>query len=745
MRTVITKIMDSSEIERNISLYKPAFDHITYHEEDPNLDTITIKLPSPPPLNEIENYGLHPRDQMWHPPVIPPRLLSLQKELQEIDKIRDFLIQHQVDYEDEIKFMEREWHRRHNGYWLFIFGRPYYMVGWHYVYCGYWMLDCGLPKWYDRDWMAFHFFYWAYKDTALPNGTNLGRRVCFGVNYPKMRREGATYKGALINFLIITSFFKVRGGIQSMDGPSGKKAYLIHTIAPWRSLPFFFKPFYTGSDNPIGGLYFEIPPKRGKMMAYIESGLGGDITWADSAGRGWFDGSKLFFYHEDECGKTEVEDVNARWRVIRKCLAMGLKIHGFSLGTSTVGEMSEKGGLAFFNVCKGSHWSQRNRLGQTKTGKYNLFIPSWYGYDPFIDKFGMSIIDDPKESDLWRIPIPTRDDTGRLIGAKTAIEINLNDKIEDESPEAMENYEEELRLLPREFADCFITKGQGSGLNLKKIVERIKILQFEDEKLCKRVTYRWENDIKDSRVIQIPDNDGYWKISLELPPNRSNQKQLVDLWDGVNMIKAFMPMFPNIFTASGDPTKFRKTQGARESLAAFTIFWNRDKELDPDDKPIDQWESYRNVLTYCRRPATPEEYAEQCIMACVYWGAPIFPEINVPILWDHFVQRGYAGYLKYIIDLTGRKKKTPGFYAKGEIQQRIFSKHKTYIELHCHRERHIEILQDCKKIRGIEFLHDHDLFVSVGGGYIGSEYQMPELGAPAYTSDIRTYFPYKRY
>ena len=42
-------------------LYQPALTEIVYHEDDKNLDTIRVQLPKPPPLEQIDGYGLEAR------------------------------------------------------------------------------------------------------------------------------------------------------------------------------------------------------------------------------------------------------------------------------------------------------------------------------------------------------------------------------------------------------------------------------------------------------------------------------------------------------------------------------------------------------------------------------------------------------------------------------------------------------------------------------------------------------------
>ena len=148
-----------------VKKYLPADDHILVNEDDERLRTIRIPLPEPPPLEEIEGYGLPPKEQFWKVPEYPKRLKELERSFTTIDEIWDKLNSYRDQYLEEWKFIEREWDRRINGHWLFINGKPTYIDGWHYVYCGYYRLDIGLPEYRSRDRKFFLTARYCYTTT----------------------------------------------------------------------------------------------------------------------------------------------------------------------------------------------------------------------------------------------------------------------------------------------------------------------------------------------------------------------------------------------------------------------------------------------------------------------------------------------------------------------------------------------------------------------------------------------------
>jgi hypothetical protein len=280
--------------------YKEADKFIMMNEGDPDLYDFKINLPDPPEYHLIANFGLPAKDQKFKPPTLPDKLARLAKKLPTIDEIWEELEKNQFHYREEIEFIKRQWNYRLNGYWIFINGKPTYLTGWHWFYCSWWNIDIGLPKYRSRDWKFFHaamycytttmavykfrlpweddYKYFSHKDKAaqwckdavldykiIEEGfweVDFGKRTIVGFNYPKFRREGATFKAEDINYCMTTVAKNIQSGIQSMTDGDSKKVYLKAILNPWKKLPFFFKPKYEGSTNPQAKLSFTPPAIR---------------------------------------------------------------------------------------------------------------------------------------------------------------------------------------------------------------------------------------------------------------------------------------------------------------------------------------------------------------------------------------------------------------------------------------------------------------------------------------------------
>ena len=132
--------------------YQPHEKIITWND-DPDMTPITWELPDPPPLEEIDGFGLHPSKQKFKHRELPFKLkklngaITLEDSKQELTpRQKCELMERDPDYyHEEIKFIQEEWERRENGYWFFNNGVPTYITGDHYFYLQWWTIDGQTP------------------------------------------------------------------------------------------------------------------------------------------------------------------------------------------------------------------------------------------------------------------------------------------------------------------------------------------------------------------------------------------------------------------------------------------------------------------------------------------------------------------------------------------------------------------------------------------------------------------------
>jgi len=731
-----------------LSQYEDADKSVWVNIDDKDLTPIEIILPEPPEPHLIDNWGMPAREQLWHPPKLPKRLKELQVKYETLDEAWEELETHPDIYEEEIAFIRLQWERRLNGYWFYNNGIPTYIDGWHYFYCGWWKIDVGLPIYRDRDRRFFLFARYIYTETKAPRvdkdglaikndkgkyiWVDFSRRLFYGFNYPKHRREGATYKAECICYEIISRTMNAFGGIQSMNDIQARKCFLRHLVAPWKKLPFFFKPNYEGSTSPKTELSFSPPAKRLSSRGSLstsELGLESSIGY-EMADASAYDGDKLYFHHDDEVGKLK-KGLSCwdRHTVVKECLVIGSKIIGFTIKTSTVGEMEKGGGKMFKHQCKMSRFYERTQNGQTKSGLATLFIPAYDGLEGFIDQYGMSIIGTPTKEQSAYIAYDRLESSDkrsnkiinnlisdqseyvkREVGAKEFL-LNRRSAFVDDQ----ESLSEEIRLYPIRFIECFRTAAKSSGFNMNKLETYIDELSFGRQPIATG-NFSWKGNVRDSRVIFTENPQGKFKVSHQLNDNESNLHFIND--DG-----QIEPSNTSWGVAGGDPFKFNITEGNRKSKGGGAVI--RKGKIKDNDFSMKR----KFVCIYAQRTFDKNIYAEDMLMMCIYFGVKMFPEIDVPLLWDYFVERGYGEYLLYKVDPKNFEvNKTPGTTAN-KVKQDIFTEYMTWIENEADIETHIEVLEECRDIDGPEDMTNYDLFTAGGYALLGTRGIYDEIAA----------------
>jgi hypothetical protein len=729
-----------------LAQYQDAPKSVWVNTDDKDLIPIEIDLPEPPELHLIDNWGLPAEEQMWHPPKLSRKLKELQSKYETLDEIWEELENNKDIYGDEIKFIKQQWERRLHGYWFWNNGVPTYMDGWHYFYCGWWKIDTGLPEYRDRDSKFFLFARKIYTETKYPKCNKegyaikdskgnyewieTGHRLFYGFNYPKHRREGATYKAECINYEIISRTIGAWGGIQSMNDVQARKCFLKHLVGPWKQLPFFFKPNYEGSTSPKTELSFTPPAIRLSSKGALSSselGLESKIDY-EMADPSAYDGDKLYFHHDDEVGKLKKGlDCWTRHAVVRECLSIGGSIIGFTIKTSTVGEMEKGGGKAFKEQCQLSDYYKRNLNGQTESGLATLFMPADEGLEEFIDPYGMSIVGTPNKKQAEFIK--------RKIGAR---EYLLNERaslVNDQN-----KLSERIRLFPLKFTECFRTSSKSSGFNMNKLETYIDNLRLSKQAIV-RGNFVWADGKRDTKVEFKENPQGKFLVSHQLNVNESNLK----FWDESE--ESWMPGNSHWGCAGGDPFKFNIVKSNRKSNGGGAVV--RKGKIKDGDFTMKR----KFVCTYNFRTYDKDIYAEDMLVMCVYYGVQMFPEINVPLLWDYFIKRRYGGFLRYRVDpRTFEFSKTPGEQTGEKIKQSIFTEWDSWIENEADQETHIEVLEECRDIDGPEDMTNYDLFTAGGYALLGTLdiYDEVEiLNEKEYTLDNylskKTYSPVKNY
>ena len=560
------------------------------------IQNLKIALPAAP-------VGLAKGDNKWVKSRYP-------KELSKIKTIFDWKT-YPIEFQEKWEpYIDEEFKRRDEGHWFYNKDKPTYVTGTHYMYLQWAKIDVGAPDFREANRLFFIFWEACKADSR-----------CYGMCYLKNRRSGFSFMASSETVSSATISSDSRFGILSKSGADAKKMFTDKVVPISVNYPFFFKPIQDGMDRPKTELAYRVPASKltrksiesGQQREELE-GLDTTIDWKNT-GDNSYDGEKLKLLVHDESGKWERPDnILNNWRVTKTTLRLGSRIIGKCMMGSTSNSL-DKGGENFKKLYYASDVTKRNRNGQTSSGLYSLFIPMEWNYEGFIDAYGVPVFDTPSE--------PTEGPYGETIDVGVIEHWqNEADGLKDDQDALNEYY----RQFPRTEEHAFRDETKNSIFNLVKIYEQIDYNEATAKPI--KGNFQWDNGIKDSRVVFMPDsNNGRFNLSW-VPKVELQNKFVIKggiKYPGNEHIGAFgCDSYDISGTVDG--------KGSKGSLHGLTKF-------SMEDAPPNTF-----FLEYLARPQTAEIFFEDVLMALVFYGMPMLAENNKPRLLYYLKRRGYRGY-----------------------------------------------------------------------------------------------------
>jgi hypothetical protein len=539
-------------------------------------------------------------------------LFDYPKELKRIKTVFDWR-EYPEDFKEKYyDYIDNEFKRREEGFWYINKDTPTYLTGTHYMYLQWSKIDVGQPDFRESNRLFFIFWEACRADNR-----------CYGMSYLKNRRSGFSFmaSGECVNMATIST--DARFGILSKSGSDAKKMFTDKVVPISVNYPFFFKPIQDGMDRPKTELAYRVPASKFTRRSIVSTekpedlaGLDTTIDWKNT-GDNAYDGEKLKLLVHDESGKWErPNNILNNWRVTKTTLRLGSRIIGKCMMGSTSNAL-DKGGRNFKKLYDDSDVNKRNANGQTRSGLYSLFIPMEWNYEGYINSYGYPVFDTPQEKVFGPHGTPIK------LGVIEYWE-NEVEGLKDDQDGLNEFY----RQFPRTTKHAFRDESKMSLFNLTKIYEQIDYNEEMSHKnLVTQGNFQWENGIKDTRVIFMPNKNGRFYISWIPNINLQNRNIIKNgiKYAGNEHLGAFgCDSYDISGTVDG--------KGSNGSLHGLTKF-------SMEDAPPDHF-----FLEYIARPQTAEIFFEDVLMACVFYGMPILCENNKPRLLYHFKRRGYRGF-----------------------------------------------------------------------------------------------------
>ena len=545
------------------------------------------------------------------------------KELKRIKTVFDW-----KQYPEEFKekwyaYIDREFTKRHEGYWFNNKGKATYITGTHYMYLQWSKIDVGQPDFREANRLFFIFWEACKAD-----------RRCYGMCYLKNRRSGFSFmaSGETVNLATISS--DARYGVLSKSGADAKKMFTDKIVPISVNYPFFFKPIQDGMDRPKTELAYRVPASRftrkkldtNEQLEELE-GLDTTIDWKNT-GDNSYDGEKLKLLVHDESGKWEKPDnILNNWRVTKTCLRLGSRIIGKCMMGSTSNAL-DKGGRNYKKIYDDSDVTRRNRNGQTSSGLYSLFIPMEWNYEGYIDSYGLPVFETPKKETKGIDGYPI--DIGVIEHWENEVEGLKND------PDALNEF---YRQFPRTEKHAFRDETKQSLFNLSKIYEQIDYNEdLRNSNVITQGNFQWIDGIKDTSVRFTPSKQGRFYVSWVPEPNQQNRVVIKNgiKYPGNEHMGAFgCDSYDISGTVDG-----RGSKGSLHGLTKFSM----------ESAPPNLF-----FLEYISRPQTAETFFEDVLMALVFYGMPLLAENNKPRLLYHLKRRGYRGFSMNRPDKTMHK------------------------------------------------------------------------------------------
>jgi len=625
-----------------------------------------VPIPDMPEPKDIINYGLPAHKQFFVRTIIPEDIITRTCSLQV-----------------EEKFVEREWHRRRNGVWMYIKGEAHWLPGKFYYFMNYWTCEYGgLPHFRLVQLNVAQFWEMCVAD-----------KDCFGMLLIKPRRVGGTEYALCDTAEHTTRVDEARAGMQNMTDDDAK-ADVTRINKALKKMPHYFLPVMATPFTSKDKVVFDIPSERQtkaksqeKFKRSAENKgikvLGSEIIIEATKISG-FDGKRLTRHRLGECLKIDPARMNIKtqWNNVRMCISLnnGQDLVGKGYWESTV-EQAEGGKNKELTNLKQVQelWEEsdpmiRDRNGRTLSGMYRLFIDASQAAK--VDEYGY-----PESEKTVKFLLQQWEDWTKKGKFDDVLIDQRKNPLTIEH--ALTPSNEQCPFLPQILKERLGKIFQG----LDYRGETTDVFGREVKDKVGKFNLIREGGQQDGRVIAVPDpENGRWEMLLG-HPEETNKSTFSN--------NAKYPTNTDKYCMGVDPYDDATTASVyHRSKGACVVFRKFDSLLDGNkydvvqttegeiQKPLaGQYASFMPVAVYVHRHDNPKHFYEDMVMTAQFFGCEMLPETNKKQIIPYFQERGYGSYIMYPPGymLDGKTVRQPGLASSTNVIEDYMQKIQAYV------------------------------------------------------------------
>ncbi len=572
---------------------------------------------------EILNIDKHPDDAKWGRTKIPADFLSLESKYKSdmnLTKgfrrgdIKKLYNSNKLDLEDKHKkFVDKEIDRRKYGLFIKIDEEIFYLTPENYMFLEYYFLAEDLIYPHFRTTAVYTWYHW--------EACKFDRR-CWGELRLKSRRVAWTVEACSIAINQFTQRPYSRIPIVSERKDLAKILFTEKVVNSFMYYPAYFKPLLDDPNNLAKGsieiIFHDIEntpnsviyPCPTKLTAY-------DSTKANPFGI------------NDEFGKLEEVSATAFRQKHKDCYHKGLgQIVSTGKWGSTAGAF-KSGGKEFQYEFEHADATKRDALGKTVTGLIALFVDDCYTTAGKYDAWGYPIVDDPKEA-IWCDDV---DDPMTEYGAITQWNVEYEKHAKGKALELNAFLREHPRVPEHAFRSEGGVNNDFDIDNLNNHADHLRKFHKEDlTEIIFRGNLVWEGEPYKSDVKWRNNPKGKF-FTTWLPDkkirNKSNQKVFMGKDTRFPSNNHIGCLGVDSYDIIGNVSDGKGSDGAIMGYSKMSM------EGCP---------SHSFFLKYKERPDKRDDFYDDVIKACVYFGFYVLIESNKSRLLEYMWEKGFTGY-----------------------------------------------------------------------------------------------------